>query len=1177
MSVDAGTIYSSIRIKLSDLDKDVSSVTKAFDNVAKSINEAGKSTENLKKFGTAMSTYVTAPTVAAAAAAVKFASDLNESINAVNVVFGESADKILSWGETADKQAGLSQAAFNKAATVLGASLSNAGFSLDDTADLTIKLTQRASDMASVFNTDVDTALVAIQAALRGEADPIEKFGVGLTDATLKAAALSQGIWDGTGELTLYEKATARVAVIMEQTAKVQGDFANTSDGVANGSRIAKAEVINLAAKIGQDLLPIAKEILEAFSKLVSGLSDMDEGTRKTIMTIVGFGAVVGPVTQAVAAINTLKVALTAIATNPAALTLIAIAGGVALVAAQIKKENDLIKEGAEKLGITADAYRELEKLAKQGAYAGSIKQVTTNIDTMAKRLGISTTQVIEFGRQTGIVEGKWKDQLVQVQKNLAGLQGTSAITELLAEKADMRAKAEEKVTTSVEKTAEQLEREKKITDAYNASRELILDTLEGEKTEYEKIQEKIEQLQKTPWAKGELEEDRKEAIEVLKKTLQELAEQEAKESNDAVAARAAEGDAAREAAKARRDAAQLVIDKVADLGKAEVSAAEAAKQSILDQIDATGLGVEQTDELKEKVEEFYKKLEEKESAEKFKENVTEAMEEIIEVINAALDAAVSSANDAYDKEIELAEDRLDVVEELLKKETEALKKELAARQKEEDDALKKKQDAQLAALDAEMQEELYNAGLVEAATTAQYKKELDEAKKSGKDQETIAKLQALYDKSVIKDAYEAKKVALKATQEAETKAQEERQKAEESALEESTASLKKKALEDEKILLKEKVAAIKVLKETAATALETVKTTISAGQSIAKFVMSNFTDYGSLIQGISGLVKEAFNGDEEAAKEFTDKIIELAGELQGLQPILDLLIILLDAFMPILIPLVSIVGDLLKVLSPVFQLLGIAVQIYLLPLTLALGVLSDAFGTLDKVLKSPTTRVGDFFAAVQKIIDSSDSLTGVLSSFQDWFKWLASPVRDANSALNAMPGSIQSILDKKDKFKSFFEDLLNPANNLKNAWDRIVSSFNSLISTIAKAPTTILGKLGFAGGGIIPSFAAGGMIPSYANGGMMQHFDSGGITIVPGASMTGDKVPFMANSGEMVINAEQQSRLFDLLSGRLGDSSNTNNFNIGNFFGTKAQMRQLAEQITPMLTQVNKRRGANE
>lgn len=50
-----------------------------------------------------------------------------------------------------------------------------------------------------------------------------------------------------------------------------------------------------------------------------------------------------------------------------------------------------------------------------------------------------------------------------------------------------------------------------------------------------------------------------------------------------------------------------------------------------------------------------------------------------------------------------------------------------------------------------------------------------------------------------------------------------------------------------------------------------------------------------------------------------------------------------------------------------------------------------------------------------------------------------------------------------------------------------------------------------------------------------MPHFATGGI--VPGTSFTGDKVPALLNSGEMILNGSQQNNLFRLLNSGMSDS----------------------------------------
>src|SRR3990167_3504885 len=158
--------------------------SKAFNDASKSAGGFGKALADVSKIAAG---FVLAKGILELPklfnAPIKAASDLGESLNAVQVIFGKTSDKILEFGKISSKQAGLSQRAFNQLATPLGAMLKNAGFKLDQVADTTIDLTKRAADMASVFNTSVEDALGAVTAALRGETDPIERYGVSVNAA----------------------------------------------------------------------------------------------------------------------------------------------------------------------------------------------------------------------------------------------------------------------------------------------------------------------------------------------------------------------------------------------------------------------------------------------------------------------------------------------------------------------------------------------------------------------------------------------------------------------------------------------------------------------------------------------------------------------------------------------------------------------------------------------------------------------------------------------------------------------------------------------------------------------------------------------------------------------------------------------------------------------------------
>lgn len=199
---------------------------------------------------------------AAAGPAISAASDLEENLSKVNVIFGEGAKEIENFSKTAATALGQSQNAVLQAAGTFGTFGKAAGLGGVQLAKFSNDFTALASDLASFNNTTPEEAINAIGAALRGEAEPLRRFGVLLDDATLKAAAMSLGIYEGSGALTAQQKVLAAQKVIFEQTTDAQGDFARTSDGLANSSRVLKAQLADLQVAVGKGLLPVVQAIL---------------------------------------------------------------------------------------------------------------------------------------------------------------------------------------------------------------------------------------------------------------------------------------------------------------------------------------------------------------------------------------------------------------------------------------------------------------------------------------------------------------------------------------------------------------------------------------------------------------------------------------------------------------------------------------------------------------------------------------------------------------------------------------------------------------------------------------------------------------------------------------------------------------------------------------------------
>ena len=195
---------------------------------------------------------------------VSQASDLSESLNAVTVTYGAASEGIVALGETAATRLGLSATDFN-ALSVQFASFGGNIAANGDVVGFIDDITTRSADFASVMNLDVAEAARIFQSGLAGETEPLKKFGIDLSAAAVDAYALANGIGEAGKPLTEAQKQQARYGALMEQTAETQGDFSNTSDGLANAQRILGANFDNMKAQVGGPLLG-------AFAGLTTGL-----------------------------------------------------------------------------------------------------------------------------------------------------------------------------------------------------------------------------------------------------------------------------------------------------------------------------------------------------------------------------------------------------------------------------------------------------------------------------------------------------------------------------------------------------------------------------------------------------------------------------------------------------------------------------------------------------------------------------------------------------------------------------------------------------------------------------------------------------------------------------------------------------------------------------------------
>lgn len=273
------------------------SISKQFGGVA---DKAGQDTG--KSFGSGMQSSIGgmagkifAPLAAAAGGialgsffkgAVEEASGLNEAGTALTAVFGEDAvGAVNEFASGGAKALGQTNLEVLNAAKTFGIYGKAAGLAGDENAKFSTDLVALSTDLASFHNAEPQEVVDALGSALRGEAEPMRRFGVLLDDATLKSKAMELGLYDGNGALSQQAKIMAANAAIIDQTGDAQGDFAKTSGGLANQQRILSATWTNFAGTLGTTLLPYVTSFVTMLNdkagpalEYVSGLFESGAG-----------------------------------------------------------------------------------------------------------------------------------------------------------------------------------------------------------------------------------------------------------------------------------------------------------------------------------------------------------------------------------------------------------------------------------------------------------------------------------------------------------------------------------------------------------------------------------------------------------------------------------------------------------------------------------------------------------------------------------------------------------------------------------------------------------------------------------------------------------------------------------------------------------------------------------
>jgi hypothetical protein len=217
---------------------------------------------------------------------IKEASDETEELNKTAVVFGQSAQQIEDFAKTTATSLGISSVEALRAAGIFGNLFRTIKISQPVAAAMSERLVKLASDLSSFNNADPTRTLEALRSGLVGQARPLRVFGIFLSAARVQQEALIETGKKSVQSLTNAEIVQARYNIILKDGAIANDDFANTSGRLANQTRILLANLRNLEAEIGHQLLPNLEAAAQDVNKLFIALNKIKDFKAHIVLEI---------------------------------------------------------------------------------------------------------------------------------------------------------------------------------------------------------------------------------------------------------------------------------------------------------------------------------------------------------------------------------------------------------------------------------------------------------------------------------------------------------------------------------------------------------------------------------------------------------------------------------------------------------------------------------------------------------------------------------------------------------------------------------------------------------------------------------------------------------------------------------------------------------------------------
>lgn len=266
----------------------------------KSGNKFEKTGEKISKVGNKITLGVTTPVVAAGAAIYKYSSDLTEAENKTKEVFKNMSGDVLAWSQTSLDKMGMARSTALDAVSLYGGMATAMGLTRKRATDMSKSLTELSVDLASFHNTSLDQASTALKSIFTGETETLKNYGIVMTEANLKAYALSQGIKTNYSEMSQAEKVQLRYNFVLNASKDAIGDYERNCGEAASQMKKLPEALKELATSFKDNVEPVITPIITSLNGAIVSFGKWSKTTKNVVTVAAVSIAALGPLVSVI-------------------------------------------------------------------------------------------------------------------------------------------------------------------------------------------------------------------------------------------------------------------------------------------------------------------------------------------------------------------------------------------------------------------------------------------------------------------------------------------------------------------------------------------------------------------------------------------------------------------------------------------------------------------------------------------------------------------------------------------------------------------------------------------------------------------------------------------------------------------------------------------------------------